>query len=247
MPSQVSSSRNRLLQAVSGDDLDRLSVHLEPITLPLRMVLEQPNKPIESVYFIESGLASVVANGMGDRRIEVGVIGREGMSGMSVILGNHRSPHQTFIQMSGDGWRIPSDDLRAAMQSSESLKALMLRYAHAFFVQTAHTALANGRAKLHERLARWLLMAHDRVDGDKLALVHEFLALMLGVRREGVTIALKDLEVAELITMSRGKITILDRDGLRKEAAGSYGVPEAEFDRLIGGQSAKTSEVNQSG
>ena len=131
---------------------------------------------------------------------------------------------------------MTSDDLRQAMQTSPTLQPFLLRYAQAFMIQTAHTALANGRAKIHERLARWLLMAHDRIDGDQLALVHEFLALMLGVRREGVTIALQELEGEGLIRTTRGNITIVDRKGLEKTADGSYGVPEAEFDRLIGGR-----------
>jgi CRP-like cAMP-binding protein len=237
------SPRNRLLRALSPDDFGLVGPQLEPIEVPLRTVFEKPNKPIEHVYFIESGMASVVANGMADRRIEVGVIGRDGMSGMTVILGNHRSPHETFVQMAGEALRMTSDDLRQSMKASATLQPFLLRYAQAFMIQTAHTALANGRATIHERLARWLLMAHDRIDGDQLTLVHEFLALMLGVRREGVTIALQELEREGLIRTTRGNITIVDRKGLEKTADGSYGVPEAEFDRLIGGQSPRADQA----
>ena len=136
--------------------------------------------------------------------------------------------------MAGEGQRLRSDDLREAMQTSPTLQALLLRYGQALMVQTAQTALANGRAKIGERLARWLLMAHDRADGDELPLVHEFLALMLGVRREGVTLALQRLEGINLIGAKRGRITILDRKGLEECADGSYGVPEAEYERLFG-------------
>jgi CRP-like cAMP-binding protein len=110
----------------------------------------------------------------------------------------------------------------------------MLRYGHAFVVQTGHTAMANGRSKVEERLARWLVMAHDRLDGDELPLTHEFLAIMLGVRRPGVTVALNLLEKDGLIDANRGVISIIDRKGLEEKSNGAYGVPEAEFRRLFG-------------
>jgi hypothetical protein len=125
------------------------------------------------------------------------------------------------------------------MSDSPELRNVLLRYSQAFMIQTAHTALANGRAKLEERLARWLLMAHDRVNGDEVPLVHEFLALMLGVRRAGVTVALHMLEGQALIRASRGKIVVLDRQGLEEAANGLYGVPEREYERLMANNSLK--------
>ena len=145
------------------------------------------------------------------------------MTGLAVVLATDRSPHETFMQMGGRGRRVAAADLRRAMEQSASLHRCLLHYAHAFFVQTAHTAMANGRSKIEERLARWLLMAHDRIDGDQLTLTHEFLARMLGVRRPGVTVALNFLEKSGLVQAHPGVISIIDREGLEASAKGVYG------------------------
>jgi len=226
--------RNQLLSALSAGDLALLEPDLELKEFPLRQVFEEPNRPIKHAYFIERGFASVVANGKGDRRVEVGLIGREGVSGMAVLMGNDRSPHAAYAQHAGAGHRITSSALRAGMEKSAALRGLLLNFAHVFMVQTAQTALANGRAKLEERLARWLLMGHDRINGDDLPLTHEFLAVMLGVRRAGVTIALHILEARGTIKRKRGQIHVADRARLERIAGDSYGVPEAEYRRLIG-------------
>jgi len=235
-PSSPSSSRTRnlLLAALSKDDRDRLQPHLEPMDLELRKALEQPNKRIDNVYFLDHGIASVVAVQAKETKVEIGLIGREGMTGLAIVLGNHRSPHATYIQAAGRGQRISVAELRKALAASATLQGFLLKFAQAFMVQTAHTAIANARARLDQRLARWILMAHDRIDGDTLALTHEFLALMLGVRRAGVTEALHALESRRLIESARGQVVVRDRKGIERSAGGSYGVPEAEYRRLIG-------------
>jgi CRP-like cAMP-binding protein len=126
-------------------------------------------------------------------------------------------------------------NFRAAMDNSDTLQPALLKFVQAFMVQTAYTATANGRATLTERLARWLVMAHDRVEGDDLPLTHDFLSLMLGVRRAGVTTTLHDLASKGLIGSKRGMITVVDREGLEEVAGGYYGVPEAEWQRLMNG------------
>lgn len=225
-------SRNRLLASLSARDLARLKVSLRPVDLPLETVLEKANEPIRTVYFFESGIASVVAgNG---QAIEVGLIGREGMSGLSIVLGDDRSVNQTFIQAAGSGLRMTAKDLRTAMEQSKTLRLSLLRYAQVFSVQVAQTAVVNGRGKLEARLARWLLMAHDRYDHMAFPFTHRFLALMLGVRRPGVTVALQALEGYGLIRATRGKITVIDRKGLEARSDPAYGVPEREYRRLIG-------------
>jgi CRP-like cAMP-binding protein len=229
-----SPSRNRLLACLSADDFGLLQANLEPVTLKLRKVLERPNRRIDHVYFIEAGIASVVGIQAKGTKVEVGLIGREGMTGLSIVLGNHRSPDSTYIQVAGHGRRIIADALREAMQGSPTLQFQLLKYVRAFMVQTTHTAISNARARLYERLARWILMADDRVDGNRLPLTHEFLSLMLGVRRAGVTEALHALQRHRLIKASRGEIIIRDRKGIERRAGQSYGVPEAEFRRLIG-------------
>jgi CRP-like cAMP-binding protein len=154
-----------------------------------------------------------------------------------VILGNDRSPNSVFMQIGGGGFRIETDHLRAAMLESRSLHHALLAYVQAFAAQASHTALANGRATLDARLARWLLMAHDRTDGDRLALTHEIISIMLGVQRPGVTLALQKMEVDGHIETQRSVIAIRDRGGLKKVAKGFYGVPEAEQERLTGWRS----------
>ena len=218
--------KNKLLAALSNADLALLQPHLEPVELEVRKVLESPNKPIKHSYFIERGLASIVA-GNSHKRLEVGLIGPEGMTGLAIVLGNDRSPHENFIQVAGVGSRIPADKLREAMRQSRSLEKVFLGFAHSFMNQTANIALSNGTATLEERLARWLLMANDRLDGDEIPLTHEFLSLMLGVRRAGVTVALHYLEQRGVIQLSRGQIVILDRDELKASANGTYHEPEA--------------------
>src|SRR6267154_4749372 len=218
-------SSNRILSRLSRQDFALLEPHLEPVDLPVRKQLEVRKKRIDQVYFIESGFASVVANGTSKPSIEVGIIGREGMTGLAIVLGCDRAQHATYIQAAGKGLRISAARLREADERSNTLHRAMLRFAHSFLAQTTTTALANGRSKVEERLARWLLMADDRIDGDELPLTHEFLGLMLGTHRPGVTIALQALERAGLIHTKRRSITILDRKKLEKRANGAYDQP----------------------
>ena len=138
------------------------------------------------------------------------------------------------MQIAGNGYRIPAAPFVEALKRSPSLSALMLKSAQAFMIQTAHTALANGRARLEERLARWLLMAHDRMTSDAVPLTHEFLAVMLGVRRAGVTVAIHGFERRGLVTTRRGQLTVINRHGIEQIAGSFYGTPEAELLRLLG-------------
>src|SRR3954469_21138796 len=227
-------SRNQLLASLSTRDFNLLEPDLKSVTLKLRRNLEKPNKRIEAAFFPESGFASVVAIQSNGKEVEVGLIGREGMTGLPIVLGNHRSPHATYMQAAGKGKCIPATDLRKATEASPSLRKSLLKYVQAFSVQTTHTAISNAQARMDIRLARWLLMAHDRIGDDTLPLTHEFLSLMLAVRRAGVTTVLNALRKNGLISYQRGQITVLDRNGLERLAGEAYGVPEAEYRRLIG-------------
>jgi CRP-like cAMP-binding protein len=224
--------RNQLLLALSAADFDLLQPNLKQVTMGILADLEVSNNQIKHVYFIETGFASVVASSAREQ-VEVGLIGREGMSGSTVVLGSHRTPNSTYIQAAGQAQRISVTHLRKAMQTSASMQQLFLRFVQSFMIQTAHTAIANARAKIEKRLARWILMAHDRIQGDHLPLTHEFLSIMLGVRRAGVTEALHILEGQRLIKSVRGQVIMLDRNGLERAAGETYGVPESEYRRLI--------------
>src|SRR5215207_9462727 len=160
--------RNRLLLALSRPDLSLLEPWLERVPLPVRTRLVEPNTSITHAYFLAEGIASVVDTTPQGRQIEVGIIGREGMTGIPILLGADRTSHECIIQTAGEGLRIRADDLRRAMAASPSLRQHLLRFVQAFTVQVGQTALSNGRHTLEQRLARWLLMCHDRVDGDTL-------------------------------------------------------------------------------
>jgi CRP-like cAMP-binding protein len=233
-PRSSSPPRNQLLAAMSATDLALLQPHLRPVALELLKDLERPHRRIETVYFMEAGIASVVAVQPDKTRIEIGLIGREGMSGTPVVLGGDQSPHSTYIQVAGEGQRIAAKDLHEAMDASVPLRNLLLKFVQVFMVQTAHTAIANARNHIDQRLARWILMAHDRTRDNTLPLTHEFLALMLGVRRAGVTEALQSLKRQKLIDNGRNQIVVRNRKGLEQVAGKSYGVPEKEYRRLIG-------------
>jgi CRP-like cAMP-binding protein len=224
---------NRLLKSLSAADRAALLPDFEATSLATCQIIERPNERIPHVYFLTSGLASVVGTTNPEQRIEVGMVGCEGMTGLAVVLGDDRSTNETVIQAAGTALRIPSVALRRTLQRSATLSAALLRYVHVFMMQCSQTALANGRGRLSERLARWLLMWQDRLKTRHLTVTHEFLALLLGVRRQGVTLALHELEGRGLIRGTRNRITVLDRDGLLSLANGFYGVPEAEYDRTI--------------
>ena len=217
---------NQVLAGLTRADFALLKPHLVAVDLPVPTQLEAAHTRIDMVYFLEGGFASVVADGPGKRGIEVGIIGREGMTGLSIVLGHDRSPHETYIQLAGFGHRLSAARLLAAMKQSIGLHRSLLPCARAFLLQTTQTAVANGRSKTHERLARWLLMAADRNDGDQLPITHKFLALMLAVQRPAVTVAVRALERQGLIRAGREVITIVDRRGLVKMSNGTYLPPD---------------------
>ena len=227
--------RNRLLQLMPAEAYQFLAAEFESIDLNKGDSLLEADTLCVWVYFPESGLGSVVtvANGF-NRSLEVGLFGRDGMSATSAILGASHSPHRTFVQLPGTGHRVPTDALQVAMQRFPGVASLLLRYVQAFLVQVSQTALSNASFSIEDRLARWLLLTHDRVDGDDIALTHEFLSTMLGVRRTGVTLAIQMLEGRGLIRARRGIVTIVDRLALEGAAVHAYGQAEREYERLIG-------------
>lgn len=226
--------RNVLIRKLQSDDIKFIEGHMERIKLPFRMDLEHRGQPIDFIYFLESGIATIVARMGRGRDVEVGLIGYEGMTGTAAVLGDDCAAHECFMQMAGEGFRIPVAVLNSAISRSPQLHNLFLRYAQSLYVQATYCALSNVRSKFEERLARLLLRCHDRVRGDTLPLTHDVLAVMLGARRPGVTLGLHVLEGEGLIRASRGEITIRNRQGLIKRTNGSYGVPVAEYKRLIG-------------
>ena len=198
MPDMVDQSavRNRMLSSLPLDDFEIVAPYLEELTLDRDYVLILPNIPIEHVYFVEKGMVSVVAEKADGRSIEVGVYGRDGMSGTPLLLGSSQTPHHHYMQIGGCGFRMELSDFQRVIKQSPALHLVLLRFVHVFMTQTAQTALVNGSSIIEERLARWVLMCRDRLDSNEFPITHDFLSMMLGVRRSSVTDAIHLLEGA---------------------------------------------------
>jgi CRP-like cAMP-binding protein len=230
----MQASANLLLGRLSDAARARLAPHLTRVHLEQGTQLETVGDPVRTVYFPEDALVSVIASLPRSRDIEVGVIGRDGISAPGVALGDRQSSYLVIIQIAGMAQRLETGILFEALADTPEIKQMLDRFARAFMVQAASTALANGRSRLEDRLARWILMVQDRIGGDRIPLTHEFLSVMLGVRRAGVTDTLHILEGKNLIRSNRGEIIIRDRDGLVVLADGAYGYPEQEYKRILG-------------
>lgn len=230
---QQETVRNRLLSELTVSDFDLLQPHLQPALLDLRDVVLRVREPIRQVIFIERGVISCLANTV-KGRVGVGMIGSEGLVGLPVVLGVAHSPHECVVHRAGEGFRIAPRELRAAIDESPSMQARFLRYIHFFLVQVSQAAYANASFTVEARLARCILMTHDRTEDDELPLTHVLLSMMLGVRRSGVTVAVQVLEGNRLIRAARGRITVLDRAGLEVVAGAAYGFAEAEYDNVMG-------------
>jgi len=230
----IQSYRNRLLELLDSEDLDRLRPHLKPVTFDYRQSLYEASAPIETVYFPIDGVASLV-NTMADGcAAEVGTIGNEGIVGLPVILGDRYAPTSAYIQVPGSGLRLQADVLSSEIDRSDTMRRIMLHYAHAFFNQVAQSAACNHFHTVQQRCCRWLLMTHDRVQSERFLLTQEFLGMMLGVQRTSVTGAASALKRLKLIEYHRGQVTILDRIGIEKRACECYAISKQEFDRLLG-------------
>ena len=228
-------TNNILLQTLAADDFERLAPHLECVPLEQDQMLAPAGQPIEHVYFPDGGIASIVVIGFNDGRTEVGIFGRDGMSGLPVLLGADSSPQEVFMQVNGTtALRIRTAAFLAAVHDSRTMQALFLRYVQTLLIQSSQSTVANAHDTIETRLARWLLMCHDRVDGDEIRLTHKFMAMMVAAQRTGVTVALHILEGAGIIQSRRARVIVLDRERLEHLAGDTYGPAEREYRRLIG-------------
>jgi CRP-like cAMP-binding protein len=238
-----SSARNILLTAMACEDYALLEHHFQRIPLPVKLQLHVAARAIDYVYFPEDGIVSIVAVTLEGKACEVGLFGREGMSETATVLGTDHSPYEAYVQSAGiSGLRLPTSVLNHAFEHSPTLRRHLLRYVQAMMIQLSSSIAAAGQT-IEQRLARWLLMCDDRLNGNEVPLTHEFLSMMLGVRRPGVTVALDHLEKHHLITKRRAVVVIEDRAGLQALTGGSYGLAESEYERLIGSPLACSDEV----
>jgi len=229
----VPAPRNRLLAVLPPGDLAQLWPRLEAVELPLREVLHEPGKPIKFVYFPERGWFSMLAYLENGDAAEVGLVGREGFVGLPVLLGDDHDEIESMVQGPGTALRMDAGAFREELERTPALRTLLLRFALVHHGQVVRTAACNGRHHIDQRLARWLLMAHDRAEGDGFPMTHEFLSMMLGVRRAGVTVAASLLLKAGFIRYERGYMEVTDRPGLESVACECYGMVRRASDRLL--------------
>ncbi|WP_207478576.1 Crp/Fnr family transcriptional regulator [Arenibaculum pallidiluteum] len=225
---------NLLLASLPSETLARLRSHFEPLDLPLRKILFQMDDPLDHVYFSDGGMTSLLIPLEDGALLEVGVVGKEGAVGLGALMGVERAQHTAMVQIPSKGMRVRADILRAETHRSPDALHRLLRYTQALNAQVSQTAACNVHHTLQERLARWLLMAHDRAEGDDLPLTQEFLSMMLGVRRAGVTVAVNILEQTGSIASRRGRVTVLDRSRLETASCECYGMVQQQFKRLLG-------------
>lgn len=223
---------NLLISSMQESDAASLKPFLVRVALGHREVLAEADVPMEYVYFLEDGVASVVNTFEDGSESESGVFGLEGTS---VVLGVNQAPTRIYMQVDGThALRIKVGDMLNAIRDIPAFSVILQHYTQVSAIQAGNTAAVNARFEIRRRLARWLLMCHDRVSGDRLNLTHESLSIMLGVRRSGVTVAMQAIEKMGLIQTERGLLDIVNRAGLERLAGSAYGTTEKEYCRLLG-------------
>jgi CRP-like cAMP-binding protein len=235
---------NQVLATLSPRDYRRLGARFEPVKLDFGQVLYEPGKAIRHVYFPIDCLISLLTAVDRRRTLEVGMVGNEGMAGMPFILGMGLSGVRAIVQGEGNALRMGSAPFRAEFNRNARLQEALYRYTYALMAQISQTAACNRFHEAEARLSRWLLMTRDRVGSDEFPLTHEFLAHMLGLRREGITEAASALKRRKLITYARGKIRILDAKGLKAASCSCYQMVKTVYERVQGSQShSKVREI----
>jgi CRP-like cAMP-binding protein len=225
---------NRILAALSDGDREGLFPYLEQVSLRAGDTLFEPGDRVQQIYFPINSLVSMLAMMEDGTTVEAGVIGNEGVVGISTILGAETSTIQGLVQVSGDALRIPAEAFMAAFKRGGELQSLVLRHTHTLFTLVSQTAACNRVHTIEERLARWMLTTRDRVQSDEFLMTQEFIARMLGTRRSGVTVAAGILQNAGLISYQRGRINILDGEKLEAASCECYRTVKEEYDRYLG-------------
>lgn len=227
------SINNRILRLLPAKELEQILPQLKPVDLVTRTVLITPEQDLESVHFVEDGVVSLVSTLEDGTRIEIGMVGFEGMVGLPILLGTGTSPWEGMVQVNGHGLRMSASAFRTALTELPSLLGLMLRYVDAVQSHIAQTAVCNARHPIEQRLARWLLTTFDRVEGDTFFMTQEFMSTMLGVRRPGVTLAIGALQKAGLVSHGKGTMHVIDRDRLEAAACECHEAVRRRFAWLM--------------
>lgn len=228
-------STNSLLSALPSREYNRLLPHFDRVPLVFKDVLHELGQPISHLYFPTSGMLSLLLASEGrGTSMEVGVVGREGVVGLSAFLGAEKAFTRSIVQVPGEALRIRTDTFRDLVGRDSVLHEILLRYVHVFLAQLTHEVACNALHSLEKRLCRWLLTVHDRAGSDLFPITHEFLAAMLGVRRATVTEAARRLRQAGLIRYGGGQLAVIDRRGLERKVCGCYRLVQSELRRMTG-------------
>ncbi len=232
--SPVAPHGNRLLARLPPDDYKRLLPRLQLVPLELKQILYEARSPMDYAYFPSRGVVSALAVMNDGRAIEVATVGNEGMVGLPLLVGAKTAANRAMVQVPGEALRMGEDALREEASRDSQLRRLLILYHSAFLVQVSQAVACNGLHSIHQRCCRWLLMTHDRAQSDVFPMTHELLAELLGVRRSSVSEVLQQIQEEELIHYSRGKFTVLDREGLKIGACECYTRINEEFERVFG-------------
>lgn len=225
--------QNRLLRALTLADYATLLPQLRPIRLTLKQIIVEAEQRLDYVYFPREGVCSVVATEQSGGPIEIGTVGNEGLVGLPVVLSSDSSAYRVIVQSEGHAWRLEADAFRTMLDERPPVRQLMLRYAY-YADMVSQSVACNRLHTIEERCARWLLVTHDRVEGDTFELTHEFISMTLGVRRAGVTVALGALQAQGIIRVGRGSLTVLDRKRLEEAACSCYAITRAQMGKVLG-------------
>jgi CRP-like cAMP-binding protein len=225
--------KNHLLANIPPAALERWRPQLERVDMPLGQVLYEAGNTLSHVYFPTTAIVSLLYVMQNGASAEISVVGREGIVGISLFMGDESTPSRAVVQSAGEGYRLKAEAMKAEFDLGGPVMHLLLRYTQALITQMAQTAVCNRHHTVDQQLCRWLLLNLDRLQTNELVMTQELIANMLGVRREGVTETALKLQQANLIRYARGRITVLDRPGLEKRACECYGVVRKEYDRLL--------------
>ena len=226
--------RNYLLASLKDGEFERVVKKMEPVSLPLGEVLYESGSVMNYAYFPTTAIVSMLYIMENGGTAEIGIVGNDGVLGMALFLGGNTTTSRAVIQSSGEAYRIKPEDLRDEFKKGERFQDLLLRYTQVIVTQISQTAVCNRLHAVEKQLCRWLLLSHDRLQDDNLVMTHDLISNMLGVRREGITLAAKKLAAKKLIRNTRGTITVLDRPGLEKAACECYEIVNTEYNRLLG-------------
>ena len=232
--SQNKARKNFLLASLPDVEFERVQSHLQPVSLKLGQVLYESGDRLDYVYLPTTAIISLLYVMENGATAEIGVVGNDGILGIALFMGGDTTPNRAVIQSAGEAFKMKAKDLRAEFTLGGVFHNLLLRYTQALITQISQTAVCNRLHSVEQQLGRWLLLSHDRLNSDTLVMTHDLISNMLGVRREGVTMAARKLAARKLIKNVRGSITILDRQGLEKAVCECYDVVNNEYNRLLG-------------